>query len=91
MKSLGSSSKSFLTCPNLPPHSYRPFVLAAAATADPVDIAANSTIILICLGATHVVSDYKSPPVADAVAIDDIDYNNNDFHGQEIAIDEPHS
>ena len=93
MKSLGSSSKFRLISlvPNLTRDSYRPCVLAAA-TADPVDIAANSTIFLVCLGATAtVVTELYPPPAADAAATDDLDYYNSDFHGQEIALDEPHS
>ena len=92
MKSLGSSSKFRLISLVLtfPHHSYRPCVLAAA-TADPVDIAANSTIFLVCLGATTVVTELYPPPAADAAATDDLDYYNSDFHGQEIALNEPHS
>ena len=95
MKSLGSSSKFRLISLVLtfPRDSYRPCVLAAA-TADPVDIAANSTIFLVCLGATAtaaVVTELYPPPAADAAATDDLDYYNSDFHGQEIALDEPHS
>ena len=93
MKSLGSSSKFRFNSLVLtfPRDSYRPCVLAAA-TADPVDIAANSTIFLVCLGATAtVVTELYPPPAADAAATDDLDYYNSDFHGQEIALDEPHS